>query len=222
MPSPRKSSSTLSSSPRKTSSTSSSPRKTPSPKKTKRPSRSSKTVDAEQDEDQGNALQAALAASQLATNSTGPPTPLADGEMHPSIVCNSSEILYNSGASPLFTSIEETRWSEALELLDVVPEQAGTWVKSTGTENTTFGWSLWQRLPIHEVCMYVCKQVYAYLKAPATNCERSCFITDDLFMIKTHRLHHILFSFFTLLFSYLRFTRERNHRPAVAKHLHGL
>jgi hypothetical protein len=94
-------------------------------------------VEDEPEEDDGEALQAALAASQLATNS--------------STSCGKNEVLYNDGATPLFTAIEETKWAEALDLLDVVPEQAATWVKSTGTENTTFGWSLWRRLPIHEV-----------------------------------------------------------------------
>jgi hypothetical protein len=66
---------------------------------------------------------------------------------------SSKEVLYNDGATPLFTAIEETKWADALDLLDVVPEQASIWVTSTGTENTTFGWSLWRRLPIHEVCI---------------------------------------------------------------------
>jgi hypothetical protein len=66
---------------------------------------------------------------------------------------SSKEVLDNDGATPLFTAIEETKWADALDLLDVVPEQASIWVTSTGTENTTFGWSLWRRLPIHEVCI---------------------------------------------------------------------
>ena len=66
---------------------------------------------------------------------------------------SSKEVLYNDGATPLFTAIEETKWADALDLLEVVPEQASIWVTSTGTENTTFGWSLWRRLPIHEVCI---------------------------------------------------------------------
>jgi hypothetical protein len=124
---------------------SSSPRKLSSPRKSSSSPRKAKKpppillnpVEDEPGEDDGEALQAALAASQLAT--------------HSSTSCGNNEVLYNDGATPLFTAIEETKWAEALDLLDVVPEQAATWVKSTGTENTTFGWSLWRRLPIHEV-----------------------------------------------------------------------
>ena len=84
-------------------------------------------------------LQAALAESQRRT------------EHNHSAQSGTTEVLYNDGATPLFTAIEETKWTEALDLIEVVPEQASIWVASTGTENTTFGWSLWRRLPIHEV-----------------------------------------------------------------------
>jgi len=89
------------------------------------------------DADDEEVLQATLAASQIQT------------EVNPARAAN--EVLYKDGATPLFAAIEETKWSEALDLLEVDPEQASTWVMSTGTENTTFGWSLWRRLPIHEV-----------------------------------------------------------------------
>mmetsp|Transcript_8792 Transcript_8792/g.9726 ORF Transcript_8792/g.9726 Transcript_8792/m.9726 type:complete len:455 (+) Transcript_8792:22-1386(+) len=88
--------------------------------------------------DDADVLQAALAAAQLTVGSQED--------------TNSNEVLYNQGATPLYAAIEETRWSDALELLEMVPEQARAWVKSTGTEKTTFGWSLWKRLPIHEAC----------------------------------------------------------------------
>lgn len=85
-------------------------------------------------------LQAALAESQRQM------------ESNQSAQSGATEVLYNDGATPLFNAIEETKWTDALDLLEVVPEQASIWVASTGTENTTFGWSLWRRLPIHEVC----------------------------------------------------------------------
>ncbi len=31
------------------------------------------------------------------------------------------------------------------------PSEARTWVISSGTENTIFSWSVWRRLPLHEV-----------------------------------------------------------------------
>lgn len=61
------------------------------------------------------------------------------------------EVLYNDGATPLFRAIEETEWREALDIAEDDPEQVRTWVRSTGTANTTFKWSMWKRLPIHEV-----------------------------------------------------------------------
>lgn len=56
------------------------------------------------------------------------------------------------GATPLFKAIEEVNWREALRITEESPSQVSTWVKSTGTQNTTFDWSLWRRLPIHEAC----------------------------------------------------------------------
>ena len=63
------------------------------------------------------------------------------------------EVLYNDGATALFLAIEETDWRDALDISEANPEQVRTWVRSTGTENTTFEWSMWRRLPIHEVSM---------------------------------------------------------------------
>jgi hypothetical protein len=62
------------------------------------------------------------------------------------------EVLYQDGATPLFKAIEEVNWREALRITRDSPGQVFTWVKSTGTQNTTFDWSLWRRLPLHEVC----------------------------------------------------------------------
>ena len=61
------------------------------------------------------------------------------------------EALYQKGATPLFKAIEEVNWREALRITEESPVQVRTWVKSTGTQNTTFDWSLWKRLPLHEV-----------------------------------------------------------------------
>lgn len=62
------------------------------------------------------------------------------------------EVLYQDGATPLFKAIEEANWREALRLVHESPNQVKAWVKSTGTQNTTFDWSLWRRLPLHEAC----------------------------------------------------------------------
>lgn len=59
-------------------------------------------------------------------------------------------ILYNDGATELFKCIEEGTWERATELLHTHPEQASIWILSTGTMNTTFNWSKWKRLPLHE------------------------------------------------------------------------
>ena len=60
------------------------------------------------------------------------------------------EVSYNdSGGTVLFQKLEQCEWSKAFELCN--PESLQTWVKSTGTCNTTFGWAIWRRLPIHEV-----------------------------------------------------------------------
>lgn len=60
-------------------------------------------------------------------------------------------VLYNDGATPLYLAIEDAEWRQALDIAEEDPEQVRTWVKSTGTANTTFTWSMWRRLPIHEV-----------------------------------------------------------------------
>ena len=59
-------------------------------------------------------------------------------------------ILYNDGATALFKCIEEGTWARATEILLTHPEQASIWILSTGTMNTTFNWSKWKRLPLHE------------------------------------------------------------------------
>jgi hypothetical protein len=61
------------------------------------------------------------------------------------------EVLHSEGATPLFLAIEETDWRHALDIAEEHPEQVRTWVRSAGTENTTFTWSMWRRLPVHEV-----------------------------------------------------------------------
>jgi hypothetical protein len=73
-----------------------------------------------------------------------------------------TEVLYSEGATPLFLAIEETDWRQALDIAEAHPEQVRTWVRSTGTENTTFTWSMWRRLPIHEVVtpVSVCHVVF--------------------------------------------------------------
>jgi hypothetical protein len=66
------------------------------------------------------------------------------------------EILYSNGATPLFLAIEENDWRNVLGISEAHPEQVRTWVRSTGTGNTKFDWSMWRRLPIHEVGILVC------------------------------------------------------------------
>jgi hypothetical protein len=58
--------------------------------------------------------------------------------------------LYNQGATPLFLLIEESNWHKALSY--ITRDACETWVQSTGTMATTFQWSLWRRLPLHEAC----------------------------------------------------------------------
>jgi len=62
------------------------------------------------------------------------------------------DVLYSLGATKVFTACEETRWKDVLECIETEPKTISTFIKSTGTANTTFGWSLWRRLPIHEAC----------------------------------------------------------------------
>lgn len=59
-------------------------------------------------------------------------------------------VYYNEGATELFLSIEECDWERANRVLQAHPEQSSVWVVSTGTVHTTFNWSLWKRLPLHE------------------------------------------------------------------------
>lgn len=72
------------------------------------------------------------------------------------------ELLYKDGATPLFLAIEDTNWREALDIAEASPKQIRTWVRSTGTENTTFDWALWRRLPIHEVSSRYCVLIILY------------------------------------------------------------
>lgn len=72
------------------------------------------------------------------------------------------EVYYNEGASPLFMAIENGKWESALEIVEDSPEQVKLWVLSTGTVETTFNWSLWRRLPLHEACR---RQAPAWLVA---------------------------------------------------------
>jgi hypothetical protein len=59
-------------------------------------------------------------------------------------------VFYNDGATELFKCIEEGLWDRASKSLRNHPEQASIWVISTGTLDTTFNWSKWKRLPLHE------------------------------------------------------------------------
>ena len=62
------------------------------------------------------------------------------------------EVVYNDSPTKLFLAIEEMNWDDAIDILEYDPHQVRTWVRSKGSENTTFDWSVWRRLPIHEVC----------------------------------------------------------------------
>lgn len=69
----------------------------------------------------------------------------------PTTLNDTSTVLYHpNGGTPLFKSIEEQNWEKASDILQNHPEQAKIWVVSTGTLQTTFDWSLWKRLPLHE------------------------------------------------------------------------
>jgi hypothetical protein len=63
---------------------------------------------------------------------------------------NAKVKMYNEGATPLFLLIEESNWHKALSYIN--RDACETWVQSTGTMATTFQWSLWRRLPLHEAC----------------------------------------------------------------------
>mmetsp|Transcript_29682 Transcript_29682/g.55637 ORF Transcript_29682/g.55637 Transcript_29682/m.55637 type:complete len:405 (+) Transcript_29682:136-1350(+) len=62
------------------------------------------------------------------------------------------EVIHKESTTPLFSAIEEMEWTEALGIVTEDPVQVRTWVRSQGSENTTFDWSVWRRLPIHEAC----------------------------------------------------------------------
>ena len=68
----------------------------------------------------------------------------------PQSLTDTNVILYNDGATELFKCIEEGMWVRGTEILHSHPEQASIWILSTGTMNTTFNWSKWKRLPLHE------------------------------------------------------------------------
>jgi hypothetical protein len=60
-------------------------------------------------------------------------------------------VLYHEAATALFLAIEEMEWRAAFDILQDDPDQVRTWIRSKGSESTTFDWSVWRRLPIHEV-----------------------------------------------------------------------
>lgn len=77
---------------------------------------------------------------------------MAEVQRQESTSCSEEkEVKYSEGATPLFLAIEETEWRQARDIAEEYPEQVRTWVRSTGTENAAFNWSMWRRLPIHEV-----------------------------------------------------------------------
>jgi hypothetical protein len=84
---------------------------------------------------------------------------------------NAKVKLYNQGATPLFLLIEESNWHKALSYIN--RDACETWVQSTGTMATTFQWSLWRRLPLHEACRrqapawFISQLVRAYPEAAA-------------------------------------------------------
>jgi hypothetical protein len=66
---------------------------------------------------------------------------------------NAALVVYydaDRGGTALFNAIAESDWDTARHILEMHPEQARTWVVSTGTVQTTFDWSIWKRLPLHE------------------------------------------------------------------------
>lgn len=76
--------------------------------------------------------------------------------------------LYYEHATELFKCIEECDWQRATRVLNSSPQQAEVWIVSTGTIETTFEWSRWKRLPIHEAARrqpparFVTKLIKAY------------------------------------------------------------
>jgi hypothetical protein len=121
------------------------------------------TTDMEEERNDEDILQAALAESQLVLRAEQQAKEFQANTQQLPVNSKSvvQEVLYKDGATPLFNAIEESRWTEALGLMESKPEEVSTWVSSTGTENTTFGWSLWRRLPIHEVSL-VFKSIVNY------------------------------------------------------------
>lgn len=53
----------------------------------------------------------------------------------------------HSDATELFLAIEEMEWRDAFDIIRLDPNQARTWVNSSGSGTITS----WRRLPIHEV-----------------------------------------------------------------------
>lgn len=63
-----------------------------------------------------------------------------------------NERLYNKGATELFLHIEQCDWEQAYLSFAKDKKDVGIWVKKTGNGiSTHLGYSLWSRLPIHEV-----------------------------------------------------------------------
>eukprot|EP00581_Thalassiosira_minuscula_P010447 CAMPEP_0183710032 /NCGR_PEP_ID=MMETSP0737-20130205/5913_1 /TAXON_ID=385413 /ORGANISM="Thalassiosira miniscula, Strain CCMP1093" /LENGTH=705 /DNA_ID=CAMNT_0025938255 /DNA_START=99 /DNA_END=2216 /DNA_ORIENTATION=+ len=62
------------------------------------------------------------------------------------------EVKYEEGATELFMLVEDAKWEEVCDRVEEEPNEARTWVVSSGTENTSFFWSVWRRLPLHEAC----------------------------------------------------------------------
>ena len=135
------------------------------------------------DEEDELQLQAALAACHSDETSASHATVEAEN-LH-------LEVLYQDGATPLFCALEDTQWAQALELIDEVPSEVSTWVKSTGTtKETTFGWSVWRRLPIHEVRLYIERE--RRLSLHCIVCVCVC-----LFRLSLERKACFLFCFFS-------------------------
>jgi len=63
------------------------------------------------------------------------------------------EVSYQESVTKLFFAIEEMEFRDAFDIIESDPKQVRTWVRSSGKEHTTFDWSFWRRLPIHEACM---------------------------------------------------------------------
>ena len=61
--------------------------------------------------------------------------------LHSSCVCVQLSYIYIVFVSFLY-----------IKRIEYNPSEAKVWVISSGTENTVFSWSVWRRLPLHEVC----------------------------------------------------------------------